>query len=178
MVCPRCITVVRDALTELGLTVHEIALGEATVASNGTISPGQINTALKKHGFELIESRDRQQVNAIKATLEKYITQLEESETLPVLSHFLSEELHQNYSSLSSTFSAVEDLTIEKYVIHLKIARVKALLGAGDLTLSEIAWKLNYSSVAHLSGQFKQITGISPTQYQKQRAFSSSEATG
>jgi AraC-like DNA-binding protein len=98
-----------------------------------------------------------------------YVQDLEENEEPPKVSAYLSEKLHQNYSSLSSVFSEQEETTIEKYVIYLKIERVKELLSYGEMTLSEIAWKLNYSSVAYLSSQFKQITGMSVTDYKKAR---------
>lgn len=169
MVCARCVMVVRDALQELGLTVSEVELGKAVVETDDSISYQKIDEKLKEFGFELIRSKNRKVVEQIKTRLIEYVQNLEESESLPKLSEYLSEELNQNYSSLSSVFSENEDITIEKYVIHLKIERVKELLSYGELTLSEIAWKLNYSSVAHLSGQFKQITGMSVTDYKKAR---------
>src|SRR5699024_8440145 len=98
-----------------------------------------------------------------------YVQNLEGLEETPKLSGYLSEKLHQNYSSLSTVFSESEQTTIEKYLIHLKIERVKEWLSYGELTLSEIAYKLNYSSVAYLSRQFKQITGLSVTDYKKAR---------
>lgn len=169
MVCDRCIMVVRESLRDLGLAVHDVELGSAVIETDTTISYQTIDKKLQEYGFELIRSKNQQLVGQIKTRLIEYVQQLEESEQLPKLSEYLSEELNQNYSSLSSVFSENEDITIEKYVIHLKIERVKELLSYGELTLSEIAWKLNYSSVAHLSGQFKQITGMSVTDYKKAR---------
>ncbi|MDX1585676.1 MAG: AraC family transcriptional regulator [Balneolaceae bacterium] len=169
MVCDRCVMVVRETLEELGLTVVEVELGKAVVETDTSVPYQKINKKLQEYGFELIRSKNRQLVERIKTRLIEYVQQLEESEEVPKLSEYLSEELNQNYSSLSSVFSENEDITIEKYVIHLKIERVKELLSYGEMTLSEIAWKLNYSSVAHLSGQFKQITGMSVTDYKKAR---------
>ena len=169
MVCPRCVMVVRETLQEMGLDVVEVELGKATVAADGTVPFDKINKKLKEYGFELIQSKNRQLVEQIKTLLIDYVQNLEESQEVPKLSEYLSEELNQNYSSLSTAFSENEEITIEKYLIHLKIERVKELLSYGELTLSEIAWELNYSSVAHLSNQFKQITGMSVTDYKKAR---------
>ena len=169
MVCPRCITVVRNTLQELGFKVEEVELGKAVVQENESIGLKEVNKALGEHGFKLIESKNQQLVEQTKTLLIQYVQALEEQSEAPKLSDYLSEKLHQNYSSISTAFSESEDTTIEKYMIHLKIERVKELLSYGELTLSEIAWKLNYSSVAHLSNQFKKITGMSVTDYKKAR---------
>ncbi len=167
MVCPRCVTAVRDTLEKLGFKIHQVELGKAVVEAEHGISAAAVDEQLQKHGFELIEGKDRQLVEQIKALLIRYVQNLEESDQITKLSDYLVEKLHQNYPSLSSAFSQSEDITIEKYLIHLKIERVKELLSYNKLTLSEIAYKLNYSSVAHLSSQFKQVTGMSPTDYKK-----------
>lgn len=169
MVCPRCETVVRQTLEELGLEVKTVELGRAEVVLNAAISREEIGKALGEHGFELPAGEHQKLTERIKAQLINYVKGLEETEEAPNISDYLSEKLHQNYSSLSSTFSEAENITIEKYLIHLKIERVKELLSYGELTLSEIAWKLNYSSVSHLSTQFKTITGMSVTDYKKAR---------
>lgn len=169
MVCPRCIMVVRDTLEDLGFRVYDVELGKAVVKPDENISRERINKKLKEYGFELLEGKNQQLVEQIKTLLINYVQNLEEAEDTPKVSEYLSEKLHQNYSSLSSAFSESEATTIEKYLIHLKIERVKELLSYGELTLSEIAWKLNYSSVAHLSNQFKKITGMSVTDYKKVR---------
>jgi AraC-like DNA-binding protein len=169
MVCPRCVTVVREALEEMGLKVSEVELGKAVVAPDASVSEKNVDKKLKEHGFELIHDKNQQLVEQIKTLLIQYVQQLEDAEESPKLSETLAENLHQNYSSLSSAFSETEEITIEKYLIHLKIERVKELLSYDELTLSEIAWKLNYSSVAYLSNQFKQITCMSPTDYKKAR---------
>ncbi|MCW9707539.1 helix-turn-helix domain-containing protein [Fodinibius salsisoli] len=169
MVCPRCITVVRNTLEDIGLNVLEVELGMALVDTEGELPSEIIDERLKGHGFELIYKKDQQLIEQIKKVLIQYVQELEESEQSPKLSDYLPDRLHQNYSSLSSLFSENEQITIEKYVIHLKIERVKELLSYGDMTLSEIAYQLNYSSVAYLSNQFKQITGMSVTDYKKAR---------
>lgn len=169
MVCPRCVMVVRETLEGLGHEVNEVELGSAEIAYSGTLDLEEIDRQLKEYGFELIKGKNQQLVEQIKTLLIHYVQDLEENEEPPKVSAYLSEKLHQNYSSLSSVFSEQEETTIEKYLIHLKIERVKELLSYGEMTLSEIAWKLNYSSVAYLSSQFKQITGMSVTDYKKAR---------
>lgn len=169
MVCPRCITVVKNTLEDIGLEVLEIELGMAHVVTDEELPVETITERLKEHGFELIHKKDQQLIEKIKKTLIQYVQELEESEQSPKLSGYLSDQLHQNYSSLSSLFSENEEITIEKYVIHLKIERVKELLSYGEMTLSEIAYQLNYSSVAYLSNQFKKVTGMSVTDYKKAR---------
>ncbi|GAA5522080.1 helix-turn-helix domain-containing protein [Aliifodinibius salicampi] len=169
MVCPRCLMVVRQTLEELGFEVLEVELGQALVQIDESISMDRVEEELKKYGFELIRDRNQQLIEQIKTLLIRYIQESEQSEESPKLSDYLAKELHQNYSSLSSAFSESQDTTIEKYLIHLKIERVKELLSYGEMTLSEIAYRLNYSSVAYLSNQFKKITGMSVTDYKKAR---------
>lgn len=167
MVCPRCVTVVRDTLEEAGFTVREVELGKAVVEDRPDVAMATVDEKLQQHGFELIREKDQQLVEQVKTLLIQYVQMIEESEEVPKVSDYLAEQMHQNYSSISSSFSQSEDLTIEKYVIHLKIERVKELLSYNELTLSEIAYQLNYSSVSYLSNQFKQITGMSVTDYKK-----------
>ncbi len=169
MVCPRCIMVVRETLEELGFNVFEVELGRAVVEEGPTVTDEKVDEELKQYGFELIREKNQQLVEDIKTHLIRYVQELEQSEDAPKVSEYLSGRLHQNYSSLSSAFSGNEDVTIEKYLIHLKIERVKELLSYGSMTLSEIAYKLNYSSVSHLSNQFKKVTGMSVTDYKKAR---------
>lgn len=169
MVCPRCIMVVRETLEDLGFEVLDVELGRAVVAPKDSIPLEKVDEELNEYGFELIHGKNQQLIEQIKTELIGYVQQLENTEDPPKISDYLTDKLHQNYSSLSTMFSENEDITVEKYLIHLKIERVKELLSYGELTLSEIAWKLNYSSVAHLSNQFKQITGMSVTDYKKAR---------
>jgi AraC-like DNA-binding protein len=169
MVCPRCIIVVRDTLKEVGFNVLDVELGKAVVERDETISREKISKQLQEYGFELIEGKNKQLVEQIKTLLIQYVQDLETEDENGRLSDYLTQQLHQNYSSLSSAFSQSEEITLEKYLILLKIERVKELLSYGELTLSEIAFKLNYSSVAYLSNQFKQVTGMSVTDYKKAR---------
>lgn len=167
MVCHRCELVVQGALEELGLEVVDIELGKAVVKNYGKFSRQAINKSLEEYGFELLEGKDQELVEQIKVKLIQYVREIETAEKVPKISEYLTKDLNQNYAALSTIFSKTEDITIERYVIRLKIERVRELLSYGEMTLSEIAHQLNYSSVAHLSNQFKQITGMSVTDYKK-----------
>lgn len=167
MVCPRCVMAVQDAFEELGFEVNNVELGKAEVINSTDVSKERIRETLEKLGFELLEGQDQQKIEQIKNHLVNYIKELEQKESVPKISDYLSKKMHQNYASLSKLFSDQEDTTIEKYLINLKIERVKELLSYNELTLSEIAWRLNYSSVQYLSNQFRNITGMSVTDYKK-----------
>jgi YesN/AraC family two-component response regulator len=169
MVCPRCIMVVRETLQGLGYQVLDVELGKARITGSKAISIRKIDEALQEVGFELLFGKNQQLVEQIKSWLIHFVKELEEQSSSPNISDYLQENIHQNYSSLSAAFSKSEQITIEKYLIHLKIERVKELLSYGELTLGEIAFKLNYSNVSYLSNQFKQITGMSVTDYKKAR---------
>ncbi|MDX1636573.1 MAG: helix-turn-helix domain-containing protein [Balneolaceae bacterium] len=167
MVCPRCEMAVRDTLEEAGLTVRHVELGKAVVQGLEKADWPSLEEKLHELGFELIEGKEQKSVEQIKTLLLDYVNELEKRESSPRISEYLSKKMHQNYASLSKLFSEQEETTIEKYLIHLKIERVKELLSYGELTLSEIAWRLNYSSVQYLSNQFRKITGMSVTDYKK-----------
>jgi AraC family transcriptional regulator len=164
MVCPRCISTVRETLTGLGLHVEAIQLGEVAV-SETEFQASDVDQALRKHGFELITEKEAQTITRIKATLIDYLADLETHKKLVNLSSYLSERLQVSYPNLSKTFSRFENTTIEKYLILLRIERVKELLSYQELTLSEIAYRLRYSSVQALSSQFRKVTGLSVSDY-------------
>lgn len=167
MVCDRCIMVVRQEIEKLGLPIRDIKLGEVRVGQEvSTEQRQQIKSRLESLGFQLIDDKKNLTVERIKTSIIKLIY----SKNLYLktnLSKFLSEELHQDYQHLTHLFSEVEGTTIEKYFIAQKIERVKELLDYGELTLSEIANELNYSSVAYLSNQFKKVTGLTPSEYKR-----------
>lgn len=167
MVCPRCVMAVRTAFEDLGGQVEHVELGKAQVADHEDLEQQEIEEALHELGFELLKGREQQKVEQIKTYLINYVKELETEQEAPKISEYLSEKMHQNYASLSKLFSEEEAITIEKYLIHLKIERVKELLSYDEHTLSEIAWRLNYSSVQYLSNQFRQVTGMSVTDYKK-----------
>jgi len=160
MVCDRCIASVREVLKDLGYQVDRVELGQAQIVGSPTkTARDEIAEALRDKGFELIAEKGQALVEKIKAQLITYLEKLEAEDSPPKFSDYLAENLHHNYSYLSNRFSSEQNITIEQYLIQLKIERVKELLTYEELTLSEIAWKLNYSSVQYLSNQFKKVTG-------------------
>lgn len=171
MVCPRCVTVMRDILESLDLIVEEVELGKAVVRGEVSLDERRkLQHRLEEQGFELLTDPDQQISERIKNELLRYLERLENNpseQDLPNLSDYLGNRLHRSYSALSKLFSDQENITIEKYLIRLKIERVKELVSYGELTLSEIAYKLRYSSVQYLSNQFKQITGMSVSDFKK-----------
>lgn len=168
MVCDRCIMTVQEVLEDLGLQVSSVSLGKADLEeSPDSIELDSIAEKLNEKGFELIREHDQALVEQIKTELIEYLNQIESEEHPQKLSEYLSEQMHRNYSYLSNSFSTHQDLTIEQYLIHLKIERVKELLSYEEMTLSEIAWKLKYSSVQYLSNQFKKVTGETVSSFRK-----------
>ncbi|MCK3683774.1 AraC family transcriptional regulator [Maribellus sp. YY47] len=167
MVCNRCIMVVSQIFKEAGIQTENMQLGTVTLKSE--LVPGKmekINTRLKTVGFEIINDAKSRLIEKIKTISIEYVYQHNEEKKLN-FSDYLVGKLNLDYPYLSSLFSSVEGTTIEKYLIHLKIERVKELLVYDEKTLSEIAWEMGYSSVAHLSGQFKKVTGFTPSYFKK-----------
>ena len=165
MVCPRCIFVIENELKELGANVLSIELGHATITSPVSLTLPTIESRLEQFGFELLENKEDMLVEEIKIAIGHYAQQQEESSAEVTLSEFLSRELGKNYNYLSKLFSKHESQTIERRFIEIRIERVKQLLDYEELTLSEIAIKLGYSSVHYLSNQFKKITSRSVSEY-------------
>ncbi len=165
MVCPRCIQAVRAILKDHNIPFRTVSLGR--VELNGPLAIEEKNKLavnLENEGFELLESKSAQLVNAIKQSLLRQIHQ--RNAPLHVnFSTFLSEEFNHDYAYLSRLFSSVEGITIEKYIISLRIEKVKELLLYEELNLTQIADTLDYSSVAHLSSQFKKETGMTPSEF-------------
>lgn len=167
MVCSRCKMVVKFELEKLGLQLLSVDLGEVeTLTPISDIQKYDIAEHLKSFGFELIDDKRSRTIDKIK-TLIIDLVHHQNSEIKSNLSGYLSSHLAQDYSSLSNLFSEVENTTIEKYFITQKIEKVKELLMYDELTLSEIAFQMNYSSVAYLSNQFKKVTGFSPSHYKQ-----------
>lgn len=160
MVCDRCKLVVRQTLEDLGMTPERVELGEVEV--NGDVPDwSRLQQRLEQLGFELLEDKRKQLVTQIKRLVLAYINQPARQN----LSDYLAEQLNREYSALSKLFSESEQQTIEQYVIRLKIEKAKELLSYRERNLSEIADELGYSSVAHLSNQFKKVTGVTPSQF-------------
>ena len=169
MVCNRCIKVVREGLEKLGPDVRSIALGEAVIAGEPDAGGlGLIKAMLEGEGFELIEDQRVRTIERIKRAILKLVRRDAEKEPLEEkLSEYMSREVGADYSTLTTLFSSVENVTIEHFVILQRIERAKELLKYGELTLNEISYKLGYSSAQHLSSQFKQITGMTPSSFKK-----------
>lgn len=169
MVCLRCKLVVKSELEKLGVQQLNLKLGEVEVVEN--MSKSQLDTldaGLRNFGLELIFDKRVHIIEQIKNTIIELIHYSEEDLKVN-FSEYLSKTLDYDYTYLSNLFSEVHGTTIEQFIIHHKIERVKELLVYNELNLSEIAWKLNYSSVQHLSNQFKKVTGLTPTFFKKMR---------
>lgn len=169
MVCNRCKWVVKNELEKLGHDVMVMRLGEVELKQEAT--PEQIEAIEKKlheFGFELISDKSSQVIEEIK-TLIIQLAQDPEQLEKQNLSDYLSQALHKDYSSLSKLFSEVEGITIEQYFILQKIERAKELLVYDEMSLTQIAYELGYSSVAHLSSQFKKVTGLTPSHFKNLR---------
>ena len=168
MVCNRCIKLVGDELNKLNHTVLSIELGEVEIQNQlGNSSIETIRKMLIANGFELIEDKKSQLIDKIKTTIIELIHYQKEKSGHINISNFLSKDIGYDYSYLSNSFSTVEGTTIEKYVINQKIEKAKELLVYDELSLNEISYQLGYSSVQHLSNQFKKITGLSPSHFKK-----------
>lgn len=170
MVCNRCIMVVKNELEKIGFHPVNLTLGEVELDRVINDEEKQtINNHLQSFGFELIDDRKSRLIGQIKSLIIELVHH-QNSELKSNLSEFLSSKLHHDYTYLSNLFSEVEGTTIEKYFIAQKIEKVKELLVYDELSLSEIAFQLNYSSVAHLSNQFKKITGLTPSHFKNIKA--------
>ncbi len=167
MVCPRCIRSVGQLLENAGIEARQIRLGEVDlVAEPDEAQLSNLRQALQDEGFDLLDDRNRQLVLKIKSLIiEEIHHQAGKKPETMNFSDFLTRETGHEYSQLSKLFSSVESLTIEKYIIAQKIERVKELLVYDELSLGEIAWQTGYSSTQHLSNQFRQVTGLTPTQF-------------
>lgn len=167
MVCNRCIMVVQNELEKLGLDFTNITLGEVTLAkelsSDERIS---LEKALVALGFEVIDDKKSRIIEKIKNSIIALVHH-QDNDTKMNLSDLLSKEINHDYNYLSNLFSEVEGTTIEKYFIAQKVEKVKELLVYDELSLSEIALRLNYSSVAYLSNQFKKVTGLTPSHFKQ-----------
>lgn len=165
MACESCKFVVQKALDELDISVLKIELGEIETKSDVTDEEkSKLNTKIRKVGLELLENKQGVLIEKIRKVIVDYVYKTEEKPTVK-FSVFLSRELNHNYTYLSNFFSEVEATTIEQYLISLRIERIKELIINDELTFSEIAEKLHYSSIGHLSNQFKKITGLSPSHF-------------
>ena len=167
MVCNRCIMVVQNEMDKLELAVENIKLGEVTLKKEPTAGErNALKGALVSLGFQVIDDKKSRMIEQIKNVIIELVHH-QDNDAKTNLSDILSYKLNHDYNYLSNLFSEVENTTIEKYFIAQKIEKVKELLVYDELSLSEIAFRLNYSSVAYLSNQFKKVTGLT-TSYFKQ----------
>jgi AraC-like DNA-binding protein len=167
MVCNRCILVVKNVFDGLGYPPQHISLGEVETA--GTMPPAvleKLNVALVGYGFELIDDTRSRIIEKIKNVIVQLIHHSGDDLKMNY-SEYIESHLGRDYAYLSSLFSEIEGTTIEKYIIHQKIERVKELLVYDELTLSEIAFRMGYSNVAYLSNQFKKVTGLTPSHFKQ-----------
>ncbi len=167
MVCGRCISAVETIFNDLNIKIKSISLGE--IETESVVSDKDLQSLekyLTETGFERIKDSAHQLIEKIKNLIIVKIGELDIDENF-LLSEFLSSELHKDYSSLSKAFSQNENITLEQFFILQKIEKVKELLLYNEFTLTEIAGKLGYKSVQHLSSQFRNSTGFTPTEFKK-----------
>lgn len=167
MVCNRCITLLRSSLESLPVSVEELTLGTLTVS--GLQSPGtysQLQHTLAALDFEIVEDRERKLVREIREVIREYLSEPADPGSRMKLPDLLSRKLNMSYETLRDVFSAAEGMTIAAYVIRQRIGKVKEYLYSG-LPLTEIAYLTGYSSVFHLSAQFREITGMTPARFRQ-----------
>jgi AraC family transcriptional regulator len=166
MVCQRCIMAIENILKKQAVPYSKVTLGEVDLLREIDSSEVKnIEDALKEVGFELITGRANKIVEDIKQLVMQYIDLGDEKEMK--LSSFITKQIHFDYSYLSDLFSSIEGITIEQYLIEQRIEKVKELLVYDQLSLTEIAYRLGFSSVHHLSAQFKKVTGLTPSYFKK-----------
>ncbi len=167
MVCPRCIEAVTEIFATHGHAGAEVSLGRVRLDAPLTEEARRkISKALKEAGFELLDDPRARMVNEIKRLVIERIRSLNGPQS-DTFSRYLSETLHKDFSAISRLFSTVEGMTLERYILKVRTEYVKELLMYDELTLSEIAFRLDYSNTAHLSSQFRKETGMTPTQFKK-----------
>ena len=169
MVCIRCKMVVKEELKRLGLHYVSVELGEVEIMEDISVEQhDQFQVALLRSGLELMDDKKSVLIQKIKNVIVELVHYSEEPLTIN-FSDYLSQKLNHNYTYLANLFSEVQGTTIEQFIIAHKIERVKELLVYNELNLTEIAYLMHYSSVAHLSAQFKKVTGLTPSHFKQLR---------
>lgn len=169
MVSNRCKIAVKEELKKLGLHFVVVDLGEVEIMENISAEVReQVRIALLNSGFELMDNKRSVLIERIKNTIIEMVHHSDELVKVN-FSNFLSEKLGYDYTYLANLFSEVQGTTIEQFIISHKIERIKELIIYGELNITEIAWKMNYSSVSHLSNQFKKMTGLSPSHFKQMK---------
>jgi len=167
MVSNRCKMAVKVVLKELGLHFIVVDLGEVEIMESISADQrGKLVIALRNSGLELMDDKRAILIEKIKNAIIEMVHHPDDK-IKTNFSDFISEKLNHDYTYLANLFSEVQGTTIEHFIISHKIERIKELIIYDELNISEIAWKMNYSSVAHLSNQFKKVTGLSPSHYKQ-----------
>lgn len=167
MVCPRCVEAVKKVLKEKQISFEKVSLGEAELLQElDSEKTTELKTALVAVGFELLEDKKAKMVEKVKNLILQLVDTPEDQKHLK-LSDFLSKQIGYDYSHISGIFTETQGLTIERFMILQKIEKAKELLSYNELNLNEIADKLHYSSSAALSAQFKDVTGMTPTEFKR-----------
>jgi AraC-like DNA-binding protein len=168
MVCNRCIKVVGQLLDEIKIPYRQIQLGEVKITNTPSENDlNKLNHLLHENGFEILDDKRASIVELIKNTIIQLVQKNSESLVTHKLSVLLGEATGYDYHFLSTLFSSVEGTTIERFSILQKVEKVKELLTYNEINLSDIAFTMGYSSVAHLSAQFKKITGFTPSEFKR-----------
>lgn len=171
MVCPRCVKAIEATLTRFGISYSEVKLGEVLLNENLSLDKrSELSESLENQGFELLDDKKSQLIEKIKNSIIEIVHHQDDPHKIGHLSTQLPKLLGHSYTYLSSFFSEMEGITIEKYLILQKIEKVKELLSYSELSISEVSYQLNYSSSQHLSRQFKSITGMTPSEFLKKKS--------
>jgi len=167
MVCRRCVMVIEEELKDLGHEPLQVGLGEVTVIDRGKLDKAELEKRLAALGFSLLEDRKVKTVSEVKALVEEVYSGDYDFPDNFRFTKLVKERFGKDYDAVSDVFIAMEKRTIEQYIIDFRINKVKEYLVYSNLTLADIAFKLNYNSVAHLSSQFKQYTGLTPSHFKE-----------
>lgn len=168
MVCDRCIYIVRQILKELKIVKAEVELGKVSFLTTRENILPVLEKRLSDFGLLVIKSKDEILVESIRLEIKKYLDALERKERIKKFTEFLQKRFGKNYQNLSRFFKDSEKMTLEAYIIRQKTERVKRLIRENELSLKEIAERLHYASLQHLSSQFRKITGLTITQFKKE----------
>ena len=169
MVSNRCKMVVKDALKKLGVHFILVDLGEVDIMENiNEAQRNELKLTLFNSGLELMDDKRSMLIEKIKNVIIEMVHHSKEEIKIN-FSDYLSEKLNHDYTYLANLFSEVQGTTIEQFIIQHKVERIKELIIYGELNITEIAWKMTYSSVAHLSNQFKKVTGLSPSHFKQMK---------
>ncbi|PBQ30943.1 AraC family transcriptional regulator [Sphingobacteriaceae bacterium] len=164
MVCSRCIITLKQAITDKGMRVASIELGKISVYKTADFSYCTLTTLISILGFEILLDKQVKIIERIKESVVRYVSSAENKQKF---SEVLSDELNMNFDQLSGIFSSREGMTLEHYIIKQKIEKVKGLLTSTEDSVTDISYQVNYSSVQHLSRQFKEIIGVNPSRYRE-----------